>query len=160
MFHFAMHAVLQGLLFMAAGNVIHALHDEQDIRLMGGLHARMNGRTWRLGPAPCLGVLLPLLGLVQQGGSARIRHGVRSRGGTLDLYAVGVGVKRADRSLCLPALFHRSSRRAADRARLQRQGGGLLDADPVLSSVRLSVIVAWPLQFPASPTRCTSSATS
>src|ERR1700726_1734272 len=41
MFHFAMHAVFKALLFMAAGNVIHALHDEQDIRLMGGLHARM-----------------------------------------------------------------------------------------------------------------------
>ncbi len=37
MFHFAMHAVFKALLFMAAGNVIHALNDEQDIRLMGGL---------------------------------------------------------------------------------------------------------------------------
>jgi NADH-quinone oxidoreductase subunit L len=42
MFHFATHAVFKALLFMAAGNVIHALHDEQDIRLMGGL-----GRTMR-----------------------------------------------------------------------------------------------------------------
>jgi NADH-quinone oxidoreductase subunit L len=37
MYHFATHAVFKALLFMAAGNVIHALHDEQDIRLMGGL---------------------------------------------------------------------------------------------------------------------------
>ncbi|HEV3123009.1 MAG TPA: NADH-quinone oxidoreductase subunit L [Candidatus Dormibacteraeota bacterium] len=41
MFHFATHAVFKALLFMAAGNVIHALHDEQDIRLMGGLAPRL-----------------------------------------------------------------------------------------------------------------------
>jgi NADH-quinone oxidoreductase subunit L len=41
MFHLVTHAVFKALLFMAAGNVIHALHDEQDIRLMGGLAARM-----------------------------------------------------------------------------------------------------------------------
>jgi NADH-quinone oxidoreductase subunit L len=41
MFHLATHAVFKALLFMAAGNVIHALNDEQDIRLMGGLAARM-----------------------------------------------------------------------------------------------------------------------
>ena len=41
MFHLATHAVFKALLFMAAGNVIHAMHDEQDIRLMGGLSARM-----------------------------------------------------------------------------------------------------------------------
>jgi NADH-quinone oxidoreductase subunit L len=37
MFHFATHAAFKALLFLAAGNVIHALHDEQDIRVMGGL---------------------------------------------------------------------------------------------------------------------------
>jgi NADH-quinone oxidoreductase subunit L len=41
MFHFATHAVFKALLFMAAGNVIHALRDEQDIRVMGGLAPRM-----------------------------------------------------------------------------------------------------------------------
>jgi NADH-quinone oxidoreductase subunit L len=41
MFHFATHAVFKALLFMAAGNVIHAMNDEQDIRLMGGLGPRM-----------------------------------------------------------------------------------------------------------------------
>jgi NADH-quinone oxidoreductase subunit L len=41
MYHFAAHAVFKALLFMAAGNVIHALHDEQDIRVMGGLASRM-----------------------------------------------------------------------------------------------------------------------
>ncbi|TMC49848.1 MAG: NADH-quinone oxidoreductase subunit L [Chloroflexi bacterium] len=41
MYHFVTHALFKALLFMAAGNVIHALADEQDIRLMGGLSARM-----------------------------------------------------------------------------------------------------------------------
>ena len=41
MYHLAAHAVFKALLFMAAGNVVHALRDEQDIRLMGGVSARM-----------------------------------------------------------------------------------------------------------------------
>lgn len=41
MYHFAIHAIFKALLFMAAGNVIHALHDEQDIRAMGGLSSTM-----------------------------------------------------------------------------------------------------------------------
>src|SRR4029077_20685843 len=41
MYHFLTHAFFKALLFLAAGNVIHALHDEQDIRVMGGLAPRM-----------------------------------------------------------------------------------------------------------------------
>ena len=41
MFQFFTHACFKALLFLAAGNVIHALHDDQDIRLMGGLSKRM-----------------------------------------------------------------------------------------------------------------------
>lgn len=37
LFHLMTHAVFKALLFMAAGIVIHALSDEQDIRRMGGL---------------------------------------------------------------------------------------------------------------------------
>lgn len=36
-FHLMTHAFFKGLLFLAAGSVIHALHDEQDMRKMGGL---------------------------------------------------------------------------------------------------------------------------
>jgi NADH-quinone oxidoreductase subunit L len=39
MFHLVTHAFFKALLFMAAGIVIHALADEQDIRRMGGLRA-------------------------------------------------------------------------------------------------------------------------
>ena len=36
-FHLVTHAFFKALLFMGAGIVIHALHDEQDMRRMGGL---------------------------------------------------------------------------------------------------------------------------
>jgi len=41
MFHLLTHAFFKALLFMAAGIVIHALADEQDIRRMGGLRQLM-----------------------------------------------------------------------------------------------------------------------
>jgi len=37
MFHLSTHAFFKALLFLAAGSVIHSLHDEQDIWKMGGL---------------------------------------------------------------------------------------------------------------------------
>jgi NADH-quinone oxidoreductase subunit L len=37
MFHLFTHAFFKALLFLGAGSVIHAVHDEQDIRKMGGL---------------------------------------------------------------------------------------------------------------------------
>ncbi len=41
MFHLITHAFFKALLFMGAGSVIHGCHDEQDIRLMGGLKKYM-----------------------------------------------------------------------------------------------------------------------
>ncbi|OYV38378.1 MAG: NADH-quinone oxidoreductase subunit L [Acidocella sp. 20-61-6] len=45
MFHLINHAFFKALLFLAAGSVIHAMSDEQDVRLMGGL-ARKLPFTW------------------------------------------------------------------------------------------------------------------
>jgi NADH-quinone oxidoreductase subunit L len=45
MFHLINHAFFKALLFLAAGSVIHAMSDEQDVRLMGGL-ARKLPVTW------------------------------------------------------------------------------------------------------------------
>jgi NADH-quinone oxidoreductase subunit L len=45
MFHLINHAFFKALLFLAAGSVIHAMSDEQDIRRMGGL-ARKLPITW------------------------------------------------------------------------------------------------------------------
>lgn len=41
MFHVTTHAFFKALLFLCAGNVIHALHGEQDILFMGGLRKQM-----------------------------------------------------------------------------------------------------------------------
>ena len=46
MFHLMTHAFFKALLFMAAGIVIHALVDEQDIRKMGGLRQLMPRVYW------------------------------------------------------------------------------------------------------------------
>jgi NADH-quinone oxidoreductase subunit L len=41
LFHLITHAFFKSLLFLGAGSVIHACHDEQDIRKMGGLKSAM-----------------------------------------------------------------------------------------------------------------------
>jgi NADH-quinone oxidoreductase subunit L len=41
MFHLITHAFFKALLFLGAGSVIHGLHEEQDIRRMGGLRSAM-----------------------------------------------------------------------------------------------------------------------
>jgi NADH-quinone oxidoreductase subunit L len=46
-FHLMAHAFFKGLLFLAAGSVIHALSGEQDMRRMGGLRKRIP-RTYRV----------------------------------------------------------------------------------------------------------------
>ncbi len=46
MFHLTTHAFFKALLFLAAGSVIHALHEEQDIWKMGGLKDKMGITFW------------------------------------------------------------------------------------------------------------------
>ena len=40
-FHLLMHGIAKAMLFLAAGSIMHAAHDETDIRKMGGLRKRM-----------------------------------------------------------------------------------------------------------------------
>src|SRR5213079_2998457 len=40
-FHMVTHAFFKALLFLGAGSVIHGLHDEQDMKRMGGLRKWM-----------------------------------------------------------------------------------------------------------------------
>ena len=64
-----LHArVLQGLLFLGSGAVIHALHGEQDIRNMGGLkkHLPITYWTFLIGSLAIAGVPL-LVGLLLEG---------------------------------------------------------------------------------------------
>ena len=44
-FHLMTHAFFKGLLFLAAGSVIHAVGGEQDMRRMGGLRRKFPGRS-------------------------------------------------------------------------------------------------------------------
>ena len=46
MFHLTTHAFFKALLFLAAGSVIHALHEEQDIWHMGGLARKIPLTFW------------------------------------------------------------------------------------------------------------------
>lgn len=45
-FHLVTHAFFKALLFMAAGSVMHAMHDVIDIRRLGGLKAKMPATYW------------------------------------------------------------------------------------------------------------------
>ncbi|MGH9278509.1 MAG: NADH-quinone oxidoreductase subunit L [Acidimicrobiales bacterium] len=45
-FHMVTHAFFKALLFLGAGSVIHGMHDEQDMRRMGGLHKYMKITAW------------------------------------------------------------------------------------------------------------------
>ena len=62
-FHLLSHAFFKALLFMAAGNVIHAMKDEQDMRKFGGLWGQMRPTsiTFLLGSLSLVGVF-PLVG--------------------------------------------------------------------------------------------------
>src|SRR6202043_854539 len=57
------HAFFKALLFMAAGNVIHTMHDEQDMRKYGGLFRLLPRTSWSflLGSLALVGVI-PLVG--------------------------------------------------------------------------------------------------
>src|ERR1700683_2300967 len=47
-FHLMTHAFFKGLLFLAAGSVIHAMGGEQDMRLMGGLRKQIPATYWTM----------------------------------------------------------------------------------------------------------------
>src|SRR5258708_8929851 len=63
MFHLLSHAFFKALLFLAAGNVIHAMKDEQDMRKYGGLWGQMRPTSISFlgGPLSLVGVI-PFVG--------------------------------------------------------------------------------------------------
>jgi len=62
-FHLMSHAFFKALLFMAAGNVIHAMHDEQDMRKYGGLLKQLPRTSWSflIGAISLVGII-PFVG--------------------------------------------------------------------------------------------------
>ncbi|MFN2466180.1 MAG: NADH-quinone oxidoreductase subunit L [Candidatus Dormibacteria bacterium] len=77
-FHLVTHAFFKALLFLAAGNVIHALGGEQDMRRMGGLWPAMPVTRWLflIGTFALAGVV-PLSGFFSKDEiiSAGLAHG-------------------------------------------------------------------------------------
>src|SRR5467141_1013036 len=63
LFHLLSHAFFKALLFLAAGSVIHAMHDEQDMRKFGGLWGQMRPTsiTFLVGSLSLVGVF-PFVG--------------------------------------------------------------------------------------------------
>ena len=63
LFHLLAHAFFKALLFMSAGSVIHAMHDEQDMRKFGGLwrDMRVTSVCFLIGSLSLVGVF-PLVG--------------------------------------------------------------------------------------------------
>src|SRR5438309_788501 len=69
-FHLLSHAFFKALLFMAAGNIIHAMHDEQDMRKYGGI---LQTQALGFGPAAVSDFLSRVVGPVRwEGGGAEI----------------------------------------------------------------------------------------
>jgi NADH-quinone oxidoreductase subunit L len=85
--HFYTHAFFKAQLFLTAGIIIHALHDEQDVRKMGGLRTKM--------PFAFYSMLVGVLAIIGFPGLSgffskdAIIYGALERGYPL-LYAVGV----------------------------------------------------------------------
>jgi len=62
-FHLVTHAFFKGLLFLGSGSVIHGMHEEQDMRRMGGLKKYMPITYWTfLIAAAANAGLIPLAG--------------------------------------------------------------------------------------------------
>ena len=149
MFHFATHAVFKALLFMAAGNVIHALHDEQDIRLMGGLHSRMKWTHLAFGAGSlALGGFIFFSGWFSK--EELLGFGTVSGPGPAPwlLYAVGVGINVLTGLYAFRlyfTVFHGEPQTARGFA-VKEAGRAMLI--PVVILGVLAVVVAWPLEFP------------
>ncbi|HSP10323.1 MAG TPA: NADH-quinone oxidoreductase subunit L [Candidatus Dormibacteraeota bacterium] len=89
LFHLLSHAFFKALLFMAAGNVIHAMADEQDMRKYGGLWRQLRPTSimFLVGCLSLVGVI-PFVGFFSK---EQILGLAFSRPGTLGLVVWGVG---------------------------------------------------------------------
>ena len=99
-------------------------------------------------------------GLVQQGGSARLRHGVGPWRGTVDPVRRWSRGQRAHRSLRVPPVLHGLPGRAADRARIRCQGSRVARCSSRWSSWACSRSSSRGRSSSHSPTPSTFSATS
>jgi NADH-quinone oxidoreductase subunit L len=89
-FHLMSHAFFKALLFMAAGNVIHAMNDEQDMRKYGGLRRQlpMTSVAFLIGSLSLVGVI-PFVGFFSKEQILGAAFSKPSDAITLYLWAVG-----------------------------------------------------------------------
>jgi len=82
------HAFFKALLFLASGSVIHAMSNEQDMRVMGGLRGRLpiTYRTFLIGTLAIAGIF-PLAGFFSK--DEILWFAFSSPGGGVVLWAIG-----------------------------------------------------------------------
>jgi NADH-quinone oxidoreductase subunit L len=150
LFHLMTHAFFKALLFMAAGIVIHALSDEQDIRRMGGLGRRMpfTYRVFVVG-ALALAAIPPFAGFFSKDSIL----GAAANAGTLGWILWTAGAIGAFLTalytfrLLFIVFWGEMTPFAREHLHLQRYEGGLVMAWPVAILAVLSVVGGW-LQVP------------
>ena len=146
MYHFLLHAFFKALLFLAAGNVIHAMRDEQDIRVMGGLQARMRVTAWSF-----LVGSLALAGFLFAGMFSKenlLGFGVINGPGAPALYVVGIviNVLTGLYAFRLFGVVFRGEPRSG-RAMNAAEPGRVMTV-PVVILAGLSAVAGWVLQWP------------
>jgi NADH-quinone oxidoreductase subunit L len=150
LFHLMTHAFFKALLFMAAGIVIHALSDEQDIRRMGGLGRRLpfTYRVFVIG-ALALAAIPPFAGFFSKDSIL----GAAANAGTLGWILWTAGAIGAFLTalytfrLLFIVFWGDPTPFAREHLHLRRFEGGLAMAWPVAILAVLSVIGGW-LQVP------------
>jgi NADH-quinone oxidoreductase subunit L len=90
MFHLLSHAFFKALLFLAAGNIIHAMKDEQDMRKFGGLwrDMRPTAITFLVGSLSLVGVI-PFVGYFSKEQILGLAFSRPDAAGTQVLWVVG-----------------------------------------------------------------------
>ncbi len=124
MFHLISHAFFKSLLFLAAGCIIQALHEEQDIFRMKGLRQRMPQLFWLfLAGTASLGAFPLTAGFFSKD---RILLAVflQPHGGLQGFVGCCGNGRRDHAALCVPAVFYRVFRTVPCRWR-PRSGASL-----------------------------------
>jgi NADH-quinone oxidoreductase subunit L len=150
LFHLMTHAFFKALLFMAAGIVIHALSDEQDIRRMGGLGRRLpfTYRMFVVG-ALALAAIPPFAGFFSKDSILGAAANAGTLGwilwtaGAIGAFLTGLYTFR----LLFIVFWGEPTPFAREHLHLRRFEGGLAMAWPVAILAVLSVIGGW-LQVP------------
>jgi NADH-quinone oxidoreductase subunit L len=150
LFHLMTHAFFKALLFMAAGIVIHALSDEQDIRRMGGLGRSLpfTYRAFVVG-ALALAAIPPFAGFFSKDSILGSIAGAGTLGWILWAAAAFGALLTALYTFRLLFIVFRGDMTpfAREHLHVKRFDGGLAMAWPVAILTVLSIVGGW-LQVP------------